>query len=81
MSVLILAPVFKVLKKRIQLVVRVSLQVPVYADIPPVADLQTSTVCVRLINGSELRAQFCAMQECESVRGQDGKLDYRCTAG
>jgi hypothetical protein len=39
-AVLILAPVFKVLEQRVQLVVWVPLQVPVDADVPPVTDLQ-----------------------------------------
>ena len=41
-AVLVLAPVLKVLKQRVQLVVRVALQVAVDADIPPVADLHAS---------------------------------------
>lgn len=39
-AVLVLAPILKVLKQRVQLVVWVPLQVPVDADVPPVADLQ-----------------------------------------
>ena len=39
-AVLILAPVLKVLKQRVQLVVWVPLQVPVDADVPPVTNLQ-----------------------------------------
>ena len=39
-AVLVLAPVLKVLEERVQLVVGVALQVPVDADVPPVADLR-----------------------------------------
>ena len=38
-AVLVLAPVLKVLKQRVQLAVGVALQVPVDADVAPVADL------------------------------------------
>ncbi len=38
--VLVLAPVLKVLEQRVQLAVRVALQVAVDADVPPVADLR-----------------------------------------
>ena len=40
MAVLILAPILKVLKERVELVVWVALQMPVDADVPPVADLR-----------------------------------------
>ncbi len=39
MTVLVLAPVLKVLEQGVDLVVRVPLQMPVDADVPPVADL------------------------------------------
>ena len=39
MAVLILAPVLKVLEEGVDLVVGVALQVPVDADVPPVANL------------------------------------------
>ena len=39
-AVLILAPVLKVLKERVDLVIWVALQMPVDADVPPVANLQ-----------------------------------------
>ena len=41
-AVLVLAPVLKVLEERVQLVVRVALQVAVDADVAPVPDLHTS---------------------------------------
>jgi hypothetical protein len=39
LPVLVLAPVLKVLEQRVQLVVRVALQVAVDGDVPPVANL------------------------------------------
>ena len=44
MSVFVLAPVLKVLKEGVELVVRVPLQVAVDADVPPVANLQQWTM-------------------------------------
>ena len=45
MAILVLAPVLKVFKEWVELVVRVALQVPVDADVPPVANLAEQAVC------------------------------------
>lgn len=44
MSVLILAPVLKIFKEGVQLVVWISLQVTVYADVSPVANLHHDVI-------------------------------------
>ena len=64
MAVFILAPVLKVLEEWVDLVVRVALQMPVDADIPPVANLQARAGDVTQRSADMLSDLTCASNRC-----------------
>ena len=69
MPALILAPLLKVFKQRVQLALRVTLQVPIDSDVPPVPNLLREVHCVQDVLGLEEGVAPVLCEEAE-VKGK-----------
>lgn len=69
MPILILAPVLKILENGITLVLRISLEMPVYSYVSPVSDFLRQICCIENELGLEECVLSCLGQESQ-VKGQ-----------